>query len=56
MSTIAGLAAAGLVIFLVGVVVGALDQLPSPAVIAGIVVVVIVVIVAITWMVRMRKP
>lgn len=53
---VAGLAAAGLMIFLVGFVIGAREEGPTPSVVAAAVVVVVVVIVTITWVLRMRGP
>lgn len=41
-------------IFLVGVVIGAIEEVPSFGVLAGVVLVVLVVVVGIAWMVRMR--
>lgn len=49
-------AIAGLLIFLAGFAIGAVEEVPSPAVLAGAAVVVVVVILGIITMVRMRGP
>jgi len=55
-STAIGLAVIGLGLFVGGVLLGSLDNLPAPGVIAGATLIVCVGVIAIVWLRRVGKP